>query len=222
MNQFYVSLIFIGIILVSFSLILVMLDKKKPFSFIKGYEDKKQELVQIINDAEQMIEELNKFSDYIVTQMDFKNEELQLNIKKADEEIKNLAGRAQAICIQAADASKVIKAEVRNESKAEAKIELKPSMAINGSYETAAGQTEPLFGFSSDYMLSSKEFESNYSRAYNGLKSKHSRSDNVISINNKYDEVLRLSGLGMTDIEIAKKLNMGKGEVQLILELNNK
>ena len=98
MNQFYVSLIFIGILLITFSLILVLLDKKKVFGFARNYERKKQELIEIINDAEQMIEELNKFSDYIVTQMDFKNEELRLNLKKADENIKSLAIKAHDVC----------------------------------------------------------------------------------------------------------------------------
>ncbi|NSW89856.1 MAG: hypothetical protein HPY74_04080 [Firmicutes bacterium] len=39
-----------------------------------------------------------------------------------------------------------------------------------------------------------------------------------ISLNSKYSEVIRLSKEGMEETEIARKLNMGKGEVQLILQ----
>lgn len=40
------------------------------------------------------------------------------------------------------------------------------------------------------------------------------------SVNSKHSEVMRLFESGMSDIEIAKMLNMGKGEVQLIVGLN--
>lgn len=88
--NFYVSLVFFGILLILFSLAWIILDKKKAFGFMRSLDEKKQELVEIINDAEQMIEELNKFSDYIVTQMDLKNEELMKKLRIAEEGINNL------------------------------------------------------------------------------------------------------------------------------------
>ena len=39
----------------------------------------------------------------------------------------------------------------------------------------------------------------------------------VMPLNIRHKEVLELAENGMNDTEIAKKLNMGKGEVQLIL-----
>ena len=45
------------------------------------------------------------------------------------------------------------------------------------------------------------------------------RADKVIPLKNKYSEVIRLSGEGLQSTAIAQKLNMGKGEVELILGL---
>ncbi|NTV88860.1 MAG: hypothetical protein HGA22_00620, partial [Clostridiales bacterium] len=95
MDQFYIIMLFVGIILMVFLTVWTILDKKKVFKVVKEFDRKKGELVEIIGDAEQMIEELNKFSDYIVTQMDIKDEELRSNIKKADEQIRNIGIKAQ-------------------------------------------------------------------------------------------------------------------------------
>ena len=194
MNQFYVALIFFGIILIFFSLIWVVLGKKKVFSFMKNFDEKKQELVEIINDAEQMIEELNKFSDYIVTQMDLKNEELRVNLKKADKEVKNLANRADEI----------ITARVVN--------------GDNG--EMVVRPQEPLFKYNSDIVIESMDFGNTSLKTVPVQKTPIRRTEKVIQINNKYTEVLRLSECGFDDVEIAKKLNMGKGEIELILGLS--
>ncbi|NLK86656.1 MAG: hypothetical protein GX279_04090, partial [Clostridiaceae bacterium] len=97
MSGFYVSLIFIGILLSIISLILILIDKKNIFVFRKAFDDKKQELVEIINDAEQMIDELNRFSDYIVSQIDVKNEELNANMKEAEKKLSALEERAVTI-----------------------------------------------------------------------------------------------------------------------------
>ena len=88
MDGFYAGIIFAGIILVIISLIWIAYDRKKTFDHSKQFDAKKEEILGIIDDAEMMISELNKFSDYIVTQMDKKNEELCLNLKIFDEKIK--------------------------------------------------------------------------------------------------------------------------------------
>jgi hypothetical protein len=51
-------------------------------------------------------------------------------------------------------------------------------------------------------------------------KTQSNYSNNVIPINSKYAEVLMLSEEGLSEIEIAKKLGMGKGEVELVLGMN--
>jgi DNA-binding NarL/FixJ family response regulator len=186
MDQFYTVLLFGGVLLMVFLTVWTIFDKKKVFKVLKDFDKKKSELVEIINDAEQMIEELNKFSDYIVTQMDIKDEELRSNLRIADEQIMNLSRKAQSL-------------ELRTQS---------------------LEHREPLFSINSDIVIDNLEYEDlaavNMKEAAPVLK----RIDNVIPMNSRHAEVLKLSKDGLSDAEIAKKLKMGKGEIQLILEIN--
>lgn len=200
MDGFYVSLVFLGILLVLFSLICIFLDKKKIFDFTKNYEEKKQQLIEIINDAEQMIDEMNKFSDYIVNRMDLKNDELNKNIQFAEEKLNALSNMAR--------------------------------MIYNKTKETAIGENEVECGLTDMEAVSSEKPEVmntvtiSYPAAVNGSTAGFENTfiplrkrEKVIPINNKYSEVSRLSQEGMQSLEIARRLNIGKGEVELILGL---
>ena len=217
MNGFYVSLVFLGAILVIFSLACVFLDKKKVFNFIKSFDDKKQELIDILNDAEQMIEELNKFSDYIVNQMDLKNEELSKNLKLSQDKVNVLSEKARSISSQAGTinqkevtecteavlkASAIPAASEKAYSAEEPAIEVPAAVAVNG-------------GVLDEFRLSATNFK--FDSASVTASSK--KVEKVVPINNKYSEVIRLSQEGMQSLEIAKRLYIGKGEVELILGL---
>lgn len=217
MSGFYVSLIFIGILLVLFSLVCVFLDKKKVFHFSRNFEDKKQELVEIINDAEQMIEELNKFSGYIVNQMDLKNEELCKNMKDAEGRVNALNSRAKT----AADEYAAAFSEAAVSRISAAAIE---APAVRNTVVAAGGVFIPA---AEEYSMMAESAAEGSNLAVNsGItyrkpspKFPYKKNDKVIPINNKYSEVIRLSQEGLYSLEIAKKLNMGKGEVELILGL---
>lgn len=173
MNQLYVSLIFLGIVLVLFSLIWIIYDRKRSHNYEKRLDEKKEELIGVIDDAGNMIEEMNKFSDYIVNQMDLKSEEMWNNLRMAEKQIEALNRGIQS-SIQSIQ-------------------EIKPV-----SIRKAAGGE----GIN----------ESSGTEARNHEK--------VIPLNSKYRNVVNLAERGMNSTDIAKQLNMGKGEVQLILELN--
>ena len=241
MNGFYVSMIFLGVLLVIFSLICIFLDKRRAFSYLKSYDDKTQKLVEVINDAEQMIDELNRFSDFIVNQIDQKNEELINNLKLAEEKVNALSEKAGMICngtekttikegnelIQIGNESiqkgneyrkslpmetraeisgiKVFNAEASNEEAADSDandLESSDAVAVNSGVIDAVVTTAPHSRFNSNYAAAPAK-----------------KREKVIPINNKYSEVIKLSQEGMQDLEIAKRLNMGKGEVELILGL---
>ena len=210
--NFYVTLVFLGIILVFLSLIWVILDKKKVFGFTKNFEDKKQELVEIINDAEQMIEELNKFSDYIVTQMDLKNEELRMNLRNADEDIKNIALREQSVRMSIAGSS----------MKEEAKLEYTTAAVVNGSMPVmSAIPVDIMIRQNSEFSTETMDLDKvAHTHVYQPPRQTQRKTEKVVPINNRYSEVLRLAKSGLSELEIAKTLNMGKGEVELILGIN--
>ncbi len=253
MSGFYVSMIFFGILLILLSLACVFIDKRKVFSFNTKFEDRKQELVDIIDDAEQMIEELNKFSDYIVNQMDLKNEQLCRNLKSAEEKVNVLSERAKAAVNMAevVDETAVVQQcdeAVRKECIPIVEIaEEAVGMAVNsGVYETA-----PVQKIAGPAVESVNSSNARPGLVVDGVNCSPMRpglvvdgvncspmrpglvvdgvncspmrpvrkSEKVIQINNKYSEVIRLSQEGFSGLEIAKRLNLGKGEVELILGL---
>lgn len=191
MNGFYVSMIFLGIILVTISLLLIVVDKRKAFGFVKSFDDKKQELTEIINDAEQMIDELNRFSDYIVNQMDLKSEELNKNLKEAEDKVKVLGERIMAVTASSVSSDAAQTAAV-NSAFAVNSVPVPVPDAVAAAY----GRTDRR---PSETVVRKRE--------------------KVIQINNKYTEVLRLAQEGVESLDIAKRLNMGKGEVELIIGL---
>jgi hypothetical protein len=213
MSGFYVSLIFIGILLSIISLILILIDKKNIFVFRKAFDDKKQELVEIINDAEQMIDELNRFSDYIVSQIDVKNEELNANMKEAEKKLSALEERAVTIV----DSMRTIDVKIQDHGVSDAV----QNISANGYKEAV----EPDIEKAADLELPSVAVNAPgraaevYSRNAGGTTGAVKRREKVIPFSNRYSEVLRLSNEGMGDLQIAKSLNMGKGEVELIIGL---
>jgi hypothetical protein len=201
MEGFYVSIIFIGIMLIVFSLVLIAYDKKKSIDNAKVLEDKKQDLINIINDAEQMVEELNRFSDYIVNQMDIKNEELCATLKGIEEKAKKINQRID-------EKPEMKSATQRNDM----------TVSCN-NVEATGNDSEKLFGLNSDLIIDNIVFDNrgvigDIYKPYNKVKEK------VIPINNRYKEVIQLSERGLDNTEIAKRLNMGKGEIELTLGLN--
>ncbi|MCX8130294.1 MAG: hypothetical protein N3I35_09375 [Clostridia bacterium] len=202
MNEFYVSIIFIGITLIVISLVWIAYDRKKSYDYVTQMDSKKEELVTIINDAEQMIEEMNKFSDYIVTQMELKNEEMCSNLKELEKKVSliNVAAEESAgLKVMNIKSDKVVNGNVID-------VRLNSDHSV---YNHGYGSEHD-----SDNLKSENAAISQVSRPIQKSREK------VIPLNNKYREVIRLAEAGMSDTEIAKDLRMGKGEVQLILGMN--
>ena len=195
MNQFYVSIIFLGIILILVSLAAIAYDRKKSNDRSKQLDRKREELIGIIADAEQMIEELNKFSDYMITQMNLKNEELSSNLKLVEEKLAQLDLKAHEGCETAACA----------EDKVVNSAPALPSSVLH----------QPLFKGKSDLLIDSLGSISGPAPFGRG-----ENKEKVVPMNTKHKKVLQLADKGLTHTEIARALSMGKGEIQLILELN--
>jgi DNA-binding NarL/FixJ family response regulator len=209
MNGFYVTFIFLGILLVIVSLICIFLDKKKVFNFTKTFDEKKQELAEIIADAELMIDELNNYSDYIVNQMDLKNEELSRNLEEATQKIEDLKKKAQTINQNISKNSEVVNDVVEEVSATAATLSKQRISTVknNAAFAAAVNSADAVtaaYAKISDSRIHSKAVGKN---------------EKVIPLSKKYSEVLRYSREGMKSYDIARELNMGKGEVELIIGL---
>jgi hypothetical protein len=167
MEQFYLGFIIIGILLIIIPFVWFIINKKKSNDYMNLLEEKKNELLGIINDAEQMIEELNRFSDYIVTQIDLKNEQLWNNFNKLDKLINQ-----------------------------------KTDSLVEDLPEHSDGVV----------LLDS-------SSSFQEISGENKAQEKIIPFNSKYRDIVNLANKGPTNTEIARKLKMGKGEIQLILEI---
>lgn len=198
MVGFYSSIIFIGIILIIASIIWIMYDKKEAYDMELRMDEKKAELINIIRDAEIMIEELNRFSDYVITRIEEKNNEMDIKFIEAEQLI-------EAIKNEMASFSNLQK-ETEEKSYS---IDIPPILQ-----ETDSIKKNETVNLNNDEDLvtsnSNAEDEASLSKS----------KDKVVTLNSKHNEVLMLAQKGLNETEIARKLNMGKGEIQLILGVN--
>lgn len=193
MDHFNVSMMFFGIVITLTAFIWIVAESFRSRDDVKKLEEKKEELVSIITDAEQILDEMNRFSDYIVTQMDLKSTEMAEVLKMIEEKLGNFK-RA----VSDADYS-TRKDTVRYTAKT-------TEMKKNDDFRAMTGTIAE--GFDTVRALRPQNSHSK------GAK------DNVIPINSRHKEILRMRDTGMNETEIARQLRVGRGEVQLILELN--
>ncbi|MCX7922404.1 MAG: hypothetical protein N3B21_10410 [Clostridia bacterium] len=199
MEGFFVSIIFLGIVIIAVALVMIAYDRKKSHDYVKQLEGNKKELLNIITDAEEMVRELNRFSDYIVTQIDAKNLEVNENLRRVEEKIKHID-------------LKLIEQDQQIAQKYQKTVNISPKedVAIQNNVQS----------------IITKEEEKALDEITNGVNvEKNKRTDNksgdkVINLNSRYREVIQLADNGLDNTEIAKKLNMGKGEIELIIGLN--
>lgn len=195
MVGFYSSIIFIGIILIVVSFIWIVFDRKNAFDTELRMDEKKAELIRIIRDAEMMVEELNKFSDYVVTQIGEKNAQMNTRFMEAEKLI-------EIMRIETASFHNLQNGVIENGYS----IDKYPSFSeINSVKKKDVENEKP-----DEHVMNSGK----------NMKGVSKVKEKIISINNKHNEVITLANKGLNETEIARKLNIGKGEIQLILGVN--
>lgn len=121
MEAFYVCMIFLGSILVLVSLFFSIMDKVNGKDFFTEFDRKKDEMFTLIAEAEEMIQELNKMSDYVISTISDKNEEL-MQLQHRASKIKGNTfdvSKVSTSNVAKADKSNVNKVNASNVAKAE-------------------------------------------------------------------------------------------------------
>jgi len=180
MTVFYTCIIFIGIGITVFSLILMLYEKKRLHDYRSDLKEKKDQIISVIEDAEELIDEMNRFSDYAVTQIEEKNNALLDTIAKADLMIQKLKTPAtdQALPVE-------------------------PESAESAVYDESS---------ITKIIEEDKPHDENKNSAYQ-MKGK------VLTFDVKRREIIKLARAGMESTEIARILNCGKGEIELIARM---
>ena len=177
MTAFFVCIILIGIMVVGIAMVWIVIERKNSRDYRLEVDERRYELQQAIEDAEQLINELNNFSDYIVNRMEEKQQEIESVINAVSE--KN-------------DLFENINGQVSN---------------INQFKEKSSDAVSEI----SDITENSKDDHAEVIQLEKGK---------IISFDAKKREVLNLYKEGVGSTEIARMLNMGKGEIELISRMS--
>jgi len=255
-----------GVAIVCASILLIIRDNKKSNELLKIAKTEKNELQSIIDDAELMVDELNNFSDYIITQIERKNSEVDRQLTKLDEKLKRametqahpdipderVAGIRYTEATEGTPESEDRSGDTRGDSDSDtfkdsrensrgdrivADKEEAPETDWNGepddgSYaEVSVAETAPRKKksvFRLERLKKDKEVVDEQRQPYD-IKMIRERVNAgsvnrtaTLTINDKkYGNVLKYAEEGMVVAEIAKKLNIGSGEVELIIGLKS-
>lgn len=202
MEAFYVSIIFLGVILVIGSLFFIAMDKANGKDFFQEFDRKKEEMFNLIQDSEEMVQELNRISDYVVTVISEKNQEFfnKINSYEPDD---NSGGNGVFPANQATAQEKVVPSfPVINIPAAVQPVSAVPD--ASDSIKEEAPEAAP------DVLANAQT--PNLNGSNNETESR--KSGHVIDGRRK--EVLKMIEQGMSDNEIADKLRIGRGEIGLI------
>jgi len=178
MTAFFTCIILIGSGITLFAFILMLFEKKRLHDYRTDLREKKEDLIRVIEDAEELISEMNRFSEYTVTQIEEKHDALQRTIAEADLRI----GIMNSINM--------------NE--------------ISGCSPLYADEPSP----SQYYDESAVSQILNEEKPETGAAAQ--RRSKVLTFDLKRREIIKLAKSGLDCTEIARLLNCGKGEIELI------
>ena len=175
-NYINYALMIIGIFTVFIALTFIYLDKVKGEDIYFNLDVKEQEVKKVIEDAEEVITELNYTSEHIVKEM--------------EETITKLRGYANSASIPTAHPPASA-----------------PATALPQAEENIKKTTPTLVVGKLNRLTASK---------------KEKKEEKVNRYTEKQRKVFECADQGLSITDIAKKLNMGHGEVALILSLKEK
>jgi len=195
MEALYVSIIFLGSLLVIGSLFFIAMDKVNGKDFFKEFDRKKEEMFNLIQDSEEMVQELNRMSDYVVSVVSEKNQEF---FNKSA----NVILYETAVNIDNDEAPIIPSVQDIKQSEV-------PGDTIS-QYKEPEPEPEASKAVNTQF--------SHNSELYNKDSSDIGKSRLVL--NNRRREVLLMIEQGLSNDEISEKLKIGKGEIGLIRGLS--
>jgi DNA-binding NarL/FixJ family response regulator len=173
-----------SIILFVFSIIAFIIGRKWSVREGQRVERKKKEIEAILESADQMINELNNFSDYVID-----------SLKEQAQEVKNMLMELE---------------DQMQFSKRELLLQKEEISELN--------EYQKLRPFINKNVLAYNKMKTSHLGDY--VKTKKLTRD-IASLSPKSKEILSLSADGLNETEIAKRLNIGRGEIQLILGMQS-
>jgi len=203
MEAFYVCIIFLGVLLVFASLFFIVMDRVNGKDFFKEFDRKKDEMFNLIQDSEEMVQELNSLSDYVVTVISEKNQEFfnkstNINMQETSIKIEEALGQESEKSVN----------------------QVQEELTLPSTENTKQSE------MSEDKIPQNKEpdverlvnTQFSYKEIFNRDLSDIGKSK--LALNRRRKEVLQMIEQGLSNDEISDKLKIGKGEIGLIRGLS--
>lgn len=180
MDVFFTCIIFVGSGLTIFAFLLILYEKNRLHDYRGDLKEKKDELIKVIEDAEELISEMNRFSDYTVTQIEEKNSVLLDTLAEADLKIMQI--------------DSMIMEEVSVSEHELASVSIYDEDSVTKIIEEEKPKN-------------------------NEKIPSHVGKGKVLTFDLKRREIIKLAKAGIESTEIARILNCGKGEIELIARM---
>lgn len=250
MGAFYVSIIFLGILLVIGSLFFIAMEKVNGKDFFKEFDRKKEEMFNLIQDSEEMIQELNKMSDYVVTIIAEKNQEYFEKVSMARVEsnsghqrnitapsiprpVMPVVGRPVPVMpVMSAKAPEEVSGAAVSEP-ADAEAVTTQAVVTEPAYTEAEVKKSALpepAAAKAEYKASNVQEAKPYKEAGREVNTQmadiaerlkeNETNKSRLVLNGRRREVLQMIEQGLSNDEIADRLKIGKGEIGLIRGLS--
>lgn len=191
----------LAILVLISSILFFTATRKWSIREIQRIEKKKEEIEEILGSADQMLDELNRFSDYMVTHIEDKVREIESMIVKIDVKVDDSKSTLaqKAVATQQGGSHGCYEKNNQNEGNVSKTI-------VPFSNKGIAFNANKIYSYSS------------YSSA---TISENRVAEKIINSNIKSKQIISLAEKGFSETEIAKKLNVGRGEIQLVLGMRN-
>ena len=210
MDAFYVCMIFLGSILVLVSLFFSIMDKVNGKDFFTEFDRKKDEMFTLIADAEEMIQELNKMSDYVIGTISDKSQEL-IQLHNSEARIKgntydvSKTDKSNVINENKSDVINTNKSNVINANKSDV-INSNKSNVINANKSNATNANKP--NITDDSNVTVKSNVTNKSNVTD--KSDVAKADKYIVSEAKKSNVKEVHAAKSSKVDAANKVNSEK------------
>ncbi len=210
MGAFYVTIIFLGVILVAVSLFLIIMDRANGKDFFKEFDRKKDEMFGLIQDSEEMIHELNRMSDYVVTVISEKNQEFFKKVKDKDNQ-------------DQVEEKPVNKIQKEKQTQIEEPIitDTELSKEVDKINQQINQDIQKLTNIQSYKNTQSGKKQQNETTNETVNTKEEDVKPSKLVLNSRRKQVLQLIEQGLSNDEIAEKMKMGKGEIGLIRGLSS-